>query len=277
MPDKLLRALGADEEFTVSALVSTEVVKEAKKLHGDSPVSISYLGKLLTAGALIGGLFKNKEDLLTLELEGDGDLGKVTVTADGQGNVKGFSSNSKAKQGIGKGSLVIIKDEGLGTPYNSLTPIVMGDVALSLNAYYNQSVQLPTFFLLGVKTEGEEVSYSFGYMVQALPFASKETLSNILKNIEKNQDVDAIFNRKPTAEELIDSLLDGLSQQKTLEKEVRFHCDCSYQKGLELLKRTGRKELLSMEGEGKPVRVTCGFCGKSYSYPIEEIKKLLKD
>ena len=48
MSDKLIRALGANEEFVVSALVSTKIVETARKLHNDSPVSISFLGELLT-------------------------------------------------------------------------------------------------------------------------------------------------------------------------------------------------------------------------------------
>ena len=277
MSDKLIRALGANEEFVVSALVSTEVVETARKLHNDSPVSISFLGELLTAGALIGDTLKGEKSLLTLELQGSGDLRKVTVTCDSHGNVKGFSSNPEAKEGIGRGDLILIKDEGLRTPYNSVTPLVEGNVALSLNSYYNQSAQLPTFFLLGVKLGGSKVAYSFGYMVQALPFAKAEILTRILENLGKNQDVEAIVQKEPTSEELIDSLLEGLSQKKTSEREVRFHCDCSYERGLDLLKQTGKQELNSMLKDGKPIHITCGFCGKSYDYPVEAIAKLLKD
>ena len=66
MSDKLIRALGANEEFVVSALVSTKIVETARKLHNDSPVSISFLGELLTAGALIGDTLKGEKSLLTL-------------------------------------------------------------------------------------------------------------------------------------------------------------------------------------------------------------------
>ncbi len=274
MNDKIIRAYGQGQEFIVSACCSKNLVETARNIHKDGKIAIKQLGELLTASALIGDLMKGEKDLLTLEIEGDGDLKKVVVTADSHGHVKGFVDNPNAIEGIGQGSLVVIKDQGLKTPYNSMTAF-NGSVAATLNAYYNQSVQLPTFFCLGAEANEYSVSYSFGYMVQAMPFVSETSIRKLLSNLEKNQDVDAIIRQRATPEILVDRLLEGFDIKERIEKPIEFKCSCSREKGLDDIARLGQEEIGSIVKEGNPIDVTCGFCGKRYTYSIDEIAKLL--
>ena len=275
MEDKIIRAYGEGQEFIVSACSTKNLVEKARNIHNDGKIATKYLGELLSAAALIGGLMKGEKDLLTLELEGSGDLGKVIATADSKGHVKGFASNPNAKEGIGEGSIIVIKDQGLKAPYNSMTPILNESISASLNAYYNQSVQLPTVFCLGVDCDENGVSYSFGYMVQVMPFVSETSVNKLLLNLEKNQDVDEILSKRLSPEELLDRLLKGFEQKERIEKRVEFSCSCSHEKGLGNIARLGKEEIESILKEGKPIEVTCGFCGKAYSYSIEEIASLL--
>lgn len=49
--------------------VTTETVEEARKDHNTSPVATAALGRLLTAGAMMGTMMKGDKDILTLQIK----------------------------------------------------------------------------------------------------------------------------------------------------------------------------------------------------------------
>ncbi len=277
MKDKLVRYLGADEEYIVRVAISTHLVAHAQRIGNYQGSAIAYLGNLLTAALLMEDSSKEGKETLTLELEGDGPLNKIIASADSKGNVKGFATNPSSSGGIGSGFLRVSKDEGMKAPYRTTMPLVTDDVENNLMYYYAGSEQLPAFFSLGLSlNKKKEVSYSYGYMVQALPFAKKEIMEEIADNLEKAPSKEEILKRQLSPEEIASYLLNGLSQVKIEEKAIRFHCSCSRRKGLATLKKAGKAELEEMIKEGKPIEVVCGSCGKKYEYSIKDIKPLLK-
>lgn len=84
--DYIIRGTAADENVRVFAMVSKNIVEEARKRHGTSNVATAALGRLLTAGALMGAMLKNDTDILTLQIGCAGPIGGLTVTA-GLGNI----------------------------------------------------------------------------------------------------------------------------------------------------------------------------------------------
>ena len=112
--------------YTCSDLFMQDIllVETAREHHNTSPVATAALGRLLTAGAMMGSMMKNETDMLTLQVRGDGPLGGITVTADSKGDVKGYVNNPDVmlppKNGkldvggaVGIGLLQVIKDMGL--------------------------------------------------------------------------------------------------------------------------------------------------------------------
>ncbi|MBE6898806.1 MAG: Hsp33 family molecular chaperone HslO, partial [Ruminococcaceae bacterium] len=87
--DYILRATAAGEKIRAFAIRSTEMVEYARSRHNTSPVATAALGRLLSGGAMMGVMMKG-DDILTLIMKGDGPIGAVTVTADANGNVKGY-------------------------------------------------------------------------------------------------------------------------------------------------------------------------------------------
>ena len=93
MADYIIRATAADGQIRAFASTTRDLVEEARKAHNTSPVATAALGRLLTAGALMGSMMKNDSDVLTNQIKGDGPIGGLTVTADVNGNVKGYVEN----------------------------------------------------------------------------------------------------------------------------------------------------------------------------------------
>ena len=56
-------------------------------MHGSSPVVTAALGRMCTAGSIMGALLKNEGDTLTLRVNGGGPCGTLTVVADDRGYV----------------------------------------------------------------------------------------------------------------------------------------------------------------------------------------------
>ena len=277
MKDKLIRVLGANDEYVLKVAETSNLVRHAQAIQDYGKEAITYLGSFLTGALLMEDSSKNENEVLTLELSGDGPLGKVVAIADSKGNVRGFAAKPASNGGIGNGFLTASKDQGMKTPYVTNMPLAVDDVENNLMYYYASYEQLPTYFSLGVSlSKNGRVSYAYGFMLQALPFASKEIMEKIADNLEKAPKKEEILKARMSPEQIASSLLEGLSKTETEEKAVRFRCSCSRKFGLKVLKDAGKEELSSLIEEGGPIEVVCGSCGKRYSYTKEEAENLLK-
>ena len=136
--DYMLRATAANGQIRAVAATSRDLVEKARQAHNTSPVATAALGRLMTAGVMMGSMMKADSDLLTIRVEGDGPIGGLTVTADKNGNVKGYAfhpevmlpPNAKGKLDVGGalgvGVLSVIQDIGLKEPYVGQTILVTG-------------------------------------------------------------------------------------------------------------------------------------------------------
>ena len=162
MDDYLVRAAAADAQIRAFACTARGVVERARAAHNTSPVVTAALGRLLSAGAMMGSMLKGDRDILTLQIRGDGPVRGLTVTADARGNVKGYAEvpdvilpASKAGKldvggAVGRGRLSVIKDMGLKEPYVSTTPLGTSEVAEDLTYYFAKSEQVPSAVALRI-------------------------------------------------------------------------------------------------------------------------------
>ena len=93
MADYIVRATAAEGQIRAFAATTKEMAETARKAHDCSPVATAALGRLLTAGAMMGVMMKGDKDVLTLQIKGEGPIGGLTVTADSHGNVKGYAED----------------------------------------------------------------------------------------------------------------------------------------------------------------------------------------
>ena len=165
MSDYIVRATAANAQIRAFAATTREMVEKGRQVHETSPVMTAALGRLLTAGAMMGSMLKGEQDVLTLQIRGDGPAKGITVTADSAANVKGYvvepqvmlPPNEKGKLdvggAIGRGYLSVIKDMGLKEPYTGQTELQTGEIAEDLTYYFATSEQVPSAVGLGVLME----------------------------------------------------------------------------------------------------------------------------
>lgn len=289
MSDYIVRGIAADGQIRAFAAVTTQTVETAREDHNTSPVATAALGRLLTAAGMMGAMMKGEKDVLTLQIKADGPLGGITVTADSQGNVKGYvgnpqvllHANAKGKldvaKAVGQGFLNVIKDMGLKEPYSGQTMLQTGEIAEDLTYYFATSEQVPSSVGLGVLMERDNtVRQAGGFIVQLMPFAQEETIAKLEANLSKITSVTALLDQGDGPEDLLRRLLGNLDLEITDHLPVRFHCSCSKERVEKALISIGSKELQEVIDEGKPVELNCHFCNTNYSFTVEELKKILQ-
>ena len=289
MNDYIIRATAANDQIRAFAAVTTEMVETAREHHNTSPVATAALGRLLTAGAMMGSMMKGEKDVLTLQIKAGGPLQGITVTADSQGNVKGYvgnpdvciPANSKGKLdvagAVGPGFLTVIKDMGLKEPYSGQVMLQTCEIAEDLTYYFATSEQVPSAVGLGVlMNKNNTVRQAGGFIVQLMPFAEEEVISRLEQNVQKINSVTNLLEEGHTPESLLEKVLEGFDMQINEKMDTRFHCNCSKERVAKALISIGRKELNEMIQEGKPIEMNCHFCNTNYTFTVEEMKEILR-
>lgn len=288
MKDYIVRATAANGQVRAFAAITRETVEEARQHHGTSPVATAALGRLLTAGTMMGSMMKNETDMLTLQVRGDGPIGGITVTADSKGDVKGYVENPDVmlppKNGkldvggaVGIGLLQVIKDMGLKEPYSGQTILVSSEIAEDLTYYFANSEQVPSSVGLGVLMEKDNtVKTAGGFIIQMMPFAEDATISQIEENLKHVTSVTELLDKGYTPEQLLKELLGNVGLEITDTMPTRFYCNCSKERVEQAVASVGKKDIQEMINDGKPIEVKCHFCNTAYHYSVEELKNILK-
>lgn len=236
----------------------------------------------------MGSMMKNPEDLLTIQIRCSGPIKGLTVTADSQGNVKGYvyepgvmlpPKNGKLDVGgaLGQGVLTVVKDMGLKEPYSGQTILQTGEIAEDLTYYFATSEQVPSSVGLGVLMEKDNtVRCAGGFIVQVMPFVQDSVLEVLEENIRNVRSVTSMLDNGHTPEEMLSQVLEGLDVEITDTMPARFYCNCSRERIEKAIISIGKKDIQSMIRDGKDIEVKCHFCNRAYNFTVEDLKELLK-
>ena len=289
MSDYMIRATAANGQVRAFAATTRDLTEYARNAHNTSPVVTAALGRTMTAAVMMGSMLKGDKELLTVKIQGDGPIGSLTVTADSKANVKGYVNNpdvmlppsKEGKLDVGKaldlGVLTVIKDIGLKEPYSGQTHLVSGEIAEDLTYYFAASEQIPTSVALGVlMNKDNTVRQAGGFIIQMMPFAKEETISQIEENLKNITSVTDHLKKGETPEQILEILLGNLGLEITDTMPTRFYCNCSKERVEKAVISVGKKEIQDMIDEGKDIEVKCHFCNTAYKYTVDELKDILK-
>ena len=290
MGDYIVRATAANSQIRAFAATTRELVEYARAAHNTSPVATAALGRLLTAGSMMGIMMKGDKDLLTLQIHASGPLNGMTVTADAKGNVKGYvgnpnvviHANEKGKLdvagAVGIGFMNVIKDMGLKEPYLGQTELRTSEIAEDLTYYFATSEQVPSSVGLGVLMEKDNtVKQARGFILQLMPFTEEEVINRLEENLKRVTSVTGMLEEGKTPEGILETLLEGFDIEINDRVPTQFHCNCSKERVEKALISIGRKEIQEMIDEGKEIEMNCHFCNKNYKFSVEDLKRILHE
>lgn len=289
MTDYIVRATAADNQIRAFAATTREMAEFARQAHGTSPVATAALGRLLTAGAMMGSMMKGEKDVLTLQIKAGGPLKGITVTADSQGKVKGFvgnpevilPANAKGKLdvagAVGVGILNVIKDMGMKEPYVGQVALQTSEIAEDLTYYFATSEQVPSSVGLGVLMNRDNtVRQAGGFIIQLMPFTDEKVIDALEKKLSEVTSVTAMLDEGLSPEDILQRLLGDFGVEIMEKTETAFACNCSKDRMTKALISIGAKELKEIIKEGKPIEMKCHFCNSSYTFTVKELEEILK-
>ena len=289
MRDEMVRAITADGLVRAQAITGRDLVEKARTLHTLLPVATAALGRTLLAASLLGDMLKEDNASLTLQIKGGGPLGLVLAVSDSGGNVRGYVQNPHVelmeqhpcKLDVGgavgtQGTLTVIKDFGYKEPYVGTIGLFSGEIADDLAMYFVESEQVPTACALGVLVGlDQSVTAAGGYLIQLLPGAGEDVISQIEAGVKKLGPVSAALDRGLDAEGLLREVLDGFELDILQTHPVEYRCACSRDRVVRALISLGRQELREMIEEQGQAELSCQFCDKVYRFSREELEEIL--
>ena len=291
--DCIVRATAASGQIRAFGASTRGVVEAARRAHETSPVVTAALGRLLTAGAMMGTMMKGDDDLLTLQIRGDGPLKGLTVTANARADVKGYAlvpdvvipakqpqSEGAARKfdvsgAVGEGVLSVIKDMGLKDPYIGQVALQTGEISEDITYYFAVSEQVPSSVGLGVLMNRDNtVRQAGGFIIQLMPNCDGSLITRLEDKLTGIPSVTALLDEGRNAADLLEYILGDLSLEINDTIPTRFYCNCSKERVEKALISIGEKELDDILNEGKDIELRCHFCNRSYNFTIDEVKEI---
>ena len=289
MADYIVRATAKDAQIRAFACTTREIVETARKAHDTWPVATAALGRLLTAGTMMGSMLKNEKDILTIQINSSGPIKGMTVTADSKANVKGYviepkvdlPPNSQGKLDVGGamgiGVMNVIKDLGLKEPYVGQTVLQTGEIGDDLTYYFATSEQVPSSVGVGVlMNKDNTVKQAGGFIIQLMPFASEEVIAQLEENLAKVKSVTSLLDEGKTPEQILEFILGDMDLEILDTIPTQFYCNCSKERVEKAIISIGRKDIQEMIDDDKDIEVNCHFCNTNYCYTVDDLKDMIK-
>ncbi len=239
----------------------------------DYPAEIrAVLGEALAASVLLSSCLKF-EGLLTLQLTGDGPMNMLVVQCSNRREVRGLAKWRGDVSGSGLGALagsgrmaITIESGEERRRYQGIVPIVGDSLTESLEAYFRQSVQVPTRIWLSSEPGGVA-----GMLLQRVPDAWDDEAEAAWQHVQALADTLA---REELADLEDEQILRRLFDQEDLRiyepGPVDFRCSCSQQRVETTLRTLGRAEIEKLLAEMGHIEVRCEFCNDRYRFDSDD-------
>ncbi|WP_446897609.1 Hsp33 family molecular chaperone HslO [Clostridium sp. LBM24168] len=290
MDDKIVRAMALNDNVRILSTTTTHLVNKAVKIHKCSATAAAALGRMLTAGSLMGSMLKSKNDSLTIKISGGGAAKGIIVVAYPDGSVKGYIGNpqvdlppnNKGKLDVGgaigtNGNLVVIKDMGLKEPYMGQVPIVTGEIGDDLAYYFTVSEQTPSAVAVGVLVDTDlTIKAAGGFIIQIMPDCEEDIVNLVTNKVKNISSITDMIVNGMDAQDIIKSIFEGSDLKILGEINPLYKCNCSRERVERALISIGIKDLNEIYDNGKTEELHCNFCNKSYKFTHEQIGEILK-
>jgi len=290
MKDQIIKFLAHDGKISVVCASTTNLVEEARKLHDLSPLATAAMGRVLTITSLIGAEMKNKTDKLTIQIKGNGPIGKIVAVSDNTPKVKACITNPHAdlplnefgKLDVGgaigtQGFINVIKDIGLKEPYIGISPLTSGEIAEDFANYFQSSEQRQTAVALGVLVDKDGVRSSGGYIITPMPDATEEEISKVEQSIFQAGAISKMLDNNLSLEEIAKKIT-GDENVKLMDDSIEpvYECGCNKEKFSDGLMTLGKEQLTELIEEDGKAEIQCQFCNNIYNFNKEELQEILE-
>lgn len=291
-PDYLARATALDGRVRAFALTATAVVAEIQSRHRMNPVPTAAVGRTAMGALLLSAAsLKEPDQLLTVEIKGDGPLGRIISTANGAGGVRALASNPfvhapSAVPGklnvagvVGtRGYVSVTKDLGLKEAYKGTVELQSGEIGDDIAYYLGRSEQTPSAVGLGVYVLPDgSVDAAGGFLVQLLPGLDDADIAAIENEISSLPHPTTMIRHGVSPEGLLEKIFPG-GFELLDTFDVCFECPCSRERFEATLITLGSDELTRIidEEQRESTELVCHFCNEAYHFTPADMQGILR-
>ena len=285
MNDHVLIATAYNSMVRIYVAKTNNLVETSRNIHETWPTATAALGRLLTAGAMMSYMYDGDNDL-SIKVEGDGPIGQMIVESNSVGELRAviknpevylkYNDSNKLAVGkaVGNGLLTVRRNPHLKNSFSSSVNLINGEIAEDLTYYFYLSEQTSSSVGLGVLVnEDQSVKQAGGFILQLLPGATDQIITQIEKVLEEITSVTALFENGLDTRGLLTKLASGT--EKILdEKPVRYFCGCSKDYYFEALQKLDNAVLDEMIDEDGGAEIICQYCKNKYHFSVDELHKI---
>ena len=291
MKDCLVRAISKEGSFKAVAVSTRAITERARNIHKATPVATAALGRALAGVSMLGNALKGEGASVTMQIKGGGPLGTLLAVSDNEGNVRGYAQNPgvdlplrpDGKLDVGgavghEGTLTVIRDLHMKEPYVGTVNLLGGEIAEDLAAYFVESEQIPTACGLGVLVDRDRsVLAAGGYMIQLLPGAPEDVISQIEKGIYASPSVTTLLRENPDPAQLLRAVLPEFELEMLETTPIEYRCYCSRERTERALLSLGSAELEDILREQGSAELTCQFCDRVQVFSGDELRSMIAE
>jgi len=264
-PSSINALLG--ESLTASVLMGIHLKHNARlslQARGDGPI------KLLMAEAVIQQAADTNEEVTQHKVRAVARLSEETPP--------GIESDSQALQHLlGRGQLAITIEPEEGERYQGIVGADQENLSQCLEAYFNQSEQLPTLFQLATSDTA-----AAGILLQRMPHNDNyQAGDNTLNSNDIWEELIALTGTLTDRELLevpVEKLLFNLFHEHQVKLSppdtIQFECSCSYQRTGAALMQISPLEIESILEADQEIVMDCEFCSARYRFNRKDIDNL---
>lgn len=261
-------------------VVHLDRVLEAVLARGDyPPVVADRLGEALVVTALCSSGLKF-EGRISLQLRSSAPLSLLMADCTDQGGLRGlarFDAAGVAANGVqdlrtlaADGTLTMtLEPSERGQTYQGIVPLTGQGLAEAMEAYFQQSEQLETRIRVVV-----DQGRAAGILLQKLPGEAADPDGwNRLGHLLDTVSMDEL--QGTDSETLLHRLFHEEPRRLFPARPLAFHCPCSRERVLAVLRGLGEAELSDMLETRGEADVDCQFCNENYHFDALDLRQLI--
>jgi molecular chaperone Hsp33 len=289
--DVCLRATHKKARVEIAVALTTDLVREATRIHSLAATSAVALGRLLTGTALLAMTGKQPGST-SVQILSRSRIGSLYADCTDDGAARGMTKtphlafpltdeerNTHRRTlaaAIHPGQISVIRRLASGEYGQSATPLVSGEVDEDLESYLVNSDQIPTLVVCDVALDARaRIQRSGGAFVQAMPDGDPALLAELRAKLRRG----GLAQKLPSlasAEELLAWVAPDAEQVES-PAALRYECRCSRDRVLASLRMFPVTDLAEMASENESVEVGCDLCGKKYRVEPQDLLDAFKD
>lgn len=281
MQDIILKGISNDSNIKFTAVDCSNLVKKILEIHKTPKVITQLLGQLSVAALMMGSDLKNGDDLLTVQINSEGIIKNMIVTSSNDNKVKccyainkdieDVSPGFRVKDLLNNGRINVIRDTGLGKPYNGIIPLTYYDLAQDISYYYLTSEQTPTALGLGVLFIDDVLKKAGGFLVQPMSDCSEGVISTLESNLKKMPHLTDLLDLGHGIRDIVKKfILKGIYYKYSSEGYPEYFCNCSRARFLRGLNFLSKDDINDVFKDQAVVEIECQFCVKKYKFELKE-------